>query len=92
MGDYSCCGIHSMFNTATVIGVNANIFGTGFPRTFIPSFSFGGAQGFQTYNFSKAMEGNHMMMDRKGEQLSELDLEILKAVFEQSVVWRRDSY
>ena len=91
MGDYSRCGIHSMFNTATVIGVNANVFGTGFPRTFIPSFSYGGAQGFKTYAFSKAMEANRMMMDRKGEQLSELDLEILKDVFEQSSVWRRDS-
>lgn len=91
MGDYSRCGIHSMFNTATVIGVNANVFGTGFPRTFIPSFSYGGAQGFQTYAFSKAMESNRMMMDRKDESLSELDLEILKTVFEQSSVWRRDS-
>ncbi|MGB2341282.1 MAG: putative sugar nucleotidyl transferase [Flavobacteriaceae bacterium] len=91
MGDYSRCGIHSMFNTATVIGVNANVFGTGFPRTFIPSFSYGGAQGFKTYAFSKAMEANRMMMDRKGKQLSELDLEILKDVFEQSSVWRRDS-
>ena len=91
MGDYSRCGIHSMFNTATVIGVNSNVFGTGFPRTFIPSFSYGGAQGFQTYAFSKAMESNRMMMDRKDESLSELDLEILKAVFEQSSVWRRDS-
>ena len=80
-----------MFNTATVIGVNANVFGTGFPRTFIPSFSYGGAQGFKTYAFSKAMEANRMMMDRKGKQLSELDLEILKDVFEQSSVWRRDS-
>ena len=91
MGDYSRCGIHSMFNTATVLGVNANVFGTGFPRTFIPSFSYGGAQGFKTYAFSKAMEANRMMMDRKGKQLSELDLEILKDVFEQSSVWRRDS-
>ena len=91
MGDYSRCGIHSMFNTATVIGVNANVFGTGFPRTFIPSFSYGGAQGLKTYAFSKAMEANRMMMDRKGKQLSELDLEILKDVFEQSSVWRRDS-
>ena len=91
MGDYSRCGIHSMFNTATVIGVNSNVFGTGFPRTFIPSFSYGGAQGFQTYAFSKAMESNRMMMNRKDESLSELDLEILKAVFEQSSVWRRDS-
>ena len=58
MGDFSRCGIHSMFNTATVIGINSNIFGSGFPRTFIPSFSYGGAQGFQTHAFRKAMESN----------------------------------
>ena len=91
MGDFSRCGIHSMFNTATVIGVNTNIFGTGFPRTFIPSYSYGGAQGLKTYAFSKAMEANSAMMKRKGVELSELDLEILQAVFHQSAVWRRDS-
>ena len=90
MGDFSRCGIHSMFNTATVIGVNTNIFGTGFPRTFIPSYSYGGAQGLKTYAFSKAMEANSAMMKRKGVELSELDLEILQAVFDQSAVWRRD--
>ena len=91
MGDFSRCGIHSMFNTATVIGINSNIFGTGFPRTFIPSFSYGGAQGFQTHTFPKAMESNVAMMERRGKQLSGLDIAILKAVFEQSAVWRIDS-
>ena len=91
MGDYSRCGIHSMFNTATVIGINSNIFGTGFPRTFIPSFSYGGAQGFQTHTFPKAIESNVAMMERKGKQLSDLDIAILQAVFEQSAVWRKDS-
>ena len=90
MGDYSRCGIHSMFNTATVIGINSNIFGTGFPRTFIPSFSYGGAQGFQTHTFPKAMESNVAMMERKGKQLSDLDTAILQAVFDQSSVWRKD--
>lgn len=90
MGDFSRCGIHSMFNTATLIGINTNIFGSGFPRTFIPSFSYGGAQGFQTHAFRKAMESNVAMMKRKGEQLSDLDIAILQAVFEQSSVWRKD--
>tara|TARA_B100000767_G_C19773537_1_gene541345 strand:- start:375 stop:1565 length:1191 start_codon:yes stop_codon:yes gene_type:complete len=91
MGDYSRCGIHSMFNTATVIGINANIFGTGFPRTFIPSFSYGGAQGFQTYNFAKAMESNNAMMERKGSMLTDVDIQILEIIFKTSAVWRKDS-
>ena len=91
MGDFSRCGIHSMFNTATVIGINSNIFGTGFPRTFIPSFSYGGAQGFETHTFPKAIESNVAMMERKGKQLSDHDTAILQAVFEQSAVWRKYS-
>ena len=91
MGDYSRCGIHSMFNTATVIGVNSNIFGTGFPRTFIPSYSYGGAQGFQTYAFAKAMESNHAMMERKGSKLTDHDIQILETIFNTTAVWRKDS-
>jgi UDP-N-acetylglucosamine diphosphorylase/glucosamine-1-phosphate N-acetyltransferase len=91
MGDYSRCGIHSMFNTATLIGVNSNIFGTGFPRTFIPSYSYGGAQGFQTYAFAKAMESNNAMMERKGSKLTDHDIQILETIFDTTAVWRKDN-
>ena len=91
MGDYSRCGIHSMFNTATLIGVNSNVFGTGFPRTFIPSYSYGGAQGFQTYAFAKAMESNNAMMERKGSKLTDHDIQILETIFNTTAVWRKDS-
>ena len=67
MGDFSRCSIHSTFNTATVVGICANLFGTGFPRTFLPSFSYGGAQGLKTYAFNKAIESNIAMM--KEEEL-----------------------
>ena len=49
MADHSKCGINTMFNTGTVVGVSANIFGSGFPRNIIPSFSWGGNSGFTTY-------------------------------------------
>lgn len=90
MGDFSRCSIHSMFNTATVMGVNVNAFGTGFPRTFIPSFTYGGAQGMSSYQFQKAMAANSAMMDRRGVVLSEMEIEILKNVFEFSSKWRKD--
>ena len=90
MGDFSRCGIHSMFNTATVVGINSNVFGTGFPRTFIPSFSFGGAHGFQTHAFAKAIESNNAMMERRGKSLSDQDIEILQHVFDVSSQWRKD--
>ncbi|MEL0275259.1 MAG: putative sugar nucleotidyl transferase, partial [Flavobacteriaceae bacterium] len=74
MGDFSRCSIHSTFNTATVVGICANLFGTGFPRTFLPSFSYGGAQGLKTYAFDKAIESNIAMMERRGVTLTQTDL------------------
>ena len=90
MGDFSRCSIHSTFNTATVVGICANLFGSGFPRTFLPSFSYGGAQGLKTYTFDKALEANVAMMERRGQFLTEIDTAILAEVFEQSARWRKD--
>ena len=84
MGDHSKCGINSMFNTGTVVGINCNIFGSGFPRNFIPSYSWGGAQGFTTYAFEKAMETAEKVMDRRGIELTEVDRNIMRYVFELS--------
>ena len=81
MGDYSRCGINSMFNTGTVVGVAANIFGTGFPRNFVPSFSFGGRQGFSTYSIFKVFETAEIALSRKNIAFDEKDKAILKAVF-----------
>ena len=90
MGDHSKCGINTMFNTGTVIGVSANIFGTGFPRNFIPSFSWGGASGFSTYLTSKAFEVASVVMSRRGIEFSAQDIAILEQVFEQTSVFRKD--
>ena len=90
MGDHSKCGINTMFNTGTVIGVSASIFGTGFPRNFIPSFSWGGASGFSTYLTSKAFEVASVVMSRRGIEFSAQDIAILEQVFEQTSVFRKD--
>ena len=90
MGDFSRCSIHTTFNTATVIGINANIFGAGFPRTFLPSFSYGGAQGIKTYAFEKAMESNQAMMERRGVYLTQIDRDLLQHIFDLSSKWRKD--
>ncbi|WP_224483288.1 GlmU family protein [Robertkochia aurantiaca] len=89
MGDHSKCGINTMFNTGTVIGVSANIFGSGFPRNFIPSFSWGGANGFTTFKPVKAFETAEAMMQRRGMNLPEVDKKILQEVFEQTAGWRK---
>ena len=84
MGDHSKCGINTMFNTGTVIGVSANIFGSGFPRNFVPSFSWGGATGFTTYQLKKVFEVAKVVMNRRGLELSEIDEKILHHVFDET--------
>ena len=88
MGDHSKCGINTMFNTGTVVGVSANIFGTGFPPAFIPSFSWGGAHGFTTYRMEKVLEAASLVMERRGMQLSEEDKAILDHISQYSKPFR----
>ena len=90
MGDHSKCGINTMFNTGTVVGVSANIFGSGFPRNFVPSFSWGGSGGFTTYLTKKAFEVAGVVMARRKLQFSEQDKAILEHVFEETKQYRRD--
>jgi len=89
MGDHSKCGINTMFNTGTVIGVSANIFGSGFPRNFIPSFSWGGSAGMTTYKTNKAFEVAKVVMARRKVEFSEEDAKILEHVFEETAKWRK---
>ncbi len=91
MGDHSKCGINTMFNTGTVVGVSANIFGSGFPRNFIPSFSWGGAHGFTEFAVPKANEVATLVMQRRAKSETEIaqELEILAHVFEITKEWRK---
>jgi UDP-N-acetylglucosamine diphosphorylase/glucosamine-1-phosphate N-acetyltransferase len=88
MGDHSKCGINTMFNTGTVVGVSANIFGDGFPRNFIPSFSWGGANGFTTYQIKKAYETAQKVMERRKVVLDDIEKEILANIFELTTAYR----
>ena len=90
MGDHSKCGINTMFNTGTVIGVSANVFGSGFPRNFVPSFSWGGNSGFTTYLTKKAFEVAGVVMARRKIEFSDQDKAILEHVFEETKKYRRE--
>lgn len=90
MGDHSKCGINTMFNTGTVVGVSANIFGSGFPRNFVPSFSWGGASGFTTYQTSKAFQTAKIVMARRNVEFTTEDAAILEHVFEETKKYRKD--
>lgn len=88
MGDHSKCGINTMFNTGTVVGVGANIFGGGFPPTHIPSFTWGGAEGMEEYRLDKMFETAERVYARRGISLNEQEKQILTEVFNQSVKFR----
>ncbi len=88
MGDHSKCGINTMFNTGTVIGVSANIFGGNFPRNFIPSFSWGGSAGFTTFKMNKVNEVVKAVMHRKHLEYTPQEEKILQHIFELSSTYR----
>ena len=89
MGDHTKCGINTMFNTGTVIGVNAMIFGAGFMRNFIPSFSWGSVSGFTTFNIDKAVRVARRMYARRNKEFTVIDEQILKNVFDHTLGYRK---
>ncbi|MDB5031084.1 GlmU family protein [Mucilaginibacter sp.] len=88
MADHAKCGINTMFNTGTVVGVSANIFGAGFPRNYVPDFAWGGAQGFEVYSIKKMFETTAMVYPRRDREFDEIEQEIVKKVFELSETYR----
>ena len=90
MADHSKCAINTMFNTGTVVGVSANIFGSGFPRNFIPDFSWGGAQGYEVYSVKKMFETAERVFARRDHRdFDENEKYILQTVFELTEGFRR---
>lgn len=88
MGDHSKCSINTMFNTGTVVGVSANIFGNGFPPKFIPSFSWGGSEGFITYRLEDALDVAQRVYERRKEDFNLTEREILKSLFDSTTKFR----
>ncbi|MEZ4687562.1 MAG: putative sugar nucleotidyl transferase [Bacteroidia bacterium] len=88
MGDHSKAGINSMFNTGTVVGVGCNIYGAGYPRNFIPSFSWGGAHGFVTHRLDKMLKTAEIVMGRRNRHLTEAEKKVLGHVYEETVTYR----
>jgi UDP-N-acetylglucosamine diphosphorylase/glucosamine-1-phosphate N-acetyltransferase len=84
MADHSKCAINTMFNTGTLVGTSAKIFGGGFPEKFIPSFSWGGSEGIVTYDFNRAIDTAKRMMVRRNKDLNEAEIAMLRHVFENT--------
>ncbi|MDA0890192.1 MAG: GlmU family protein [Bacteroidetes bacterium] len=90
MGDHTKCGINTMFNTGTVVGVSANIFGSGFPRNFIPSFSWGGASGFSVYKLAKVFDVVEKVFARRKLKFDKVEKDILTHVYDMTKRYRNE--
>ena len=90
MADHAKCAINTMFNTGTVVGVSANVFGAGFPRNFVPDFSWGGPQGYEVYSIKKMFETAERVFARRDNRtFDEHEKQILQKVFELTEEFRR---
>ena len=89
MGDHAKCAINTMFNTGTVVGVGANVFGSGFPRNFIPDFSWGGGQTLEGYALNKMFETTQKVFERKNKVFDDIEKDILSEIFDQTNKYRR---
>ncbi|MBE9600070.1 GlmU family protein [Pedobacter sp. MC2016-24] len=88
MADHAKCAINTMFNTGTVAGVSANIFGSGFPRNFIPDFAWGGSHGFETYSLHKMFETAEKVFARRNLPFDQQEKDILTHIFENTKTYR----
>jgi UDP-N-acetylglucosamine diphosphorylase/glucosamine-1-phosphate N-acetyltransferase len=90
MGDHSKCGINTMFNTGTIVGVNANIIGHGDQRNFIPSFSWGtSVTGYTTFDVNKAIDIARIVKARRNNVLDDSEEDILRNVYNLTISYRK---
>jgi UDP-N-acetylglucosamine diphosphorylase/glucosamine-1-phosphate N-acetyltransferase len=85
MGDHSKCGINTMFNTGTVVGISSNIFGPGYQRNFIPSFVWGGTSGHKAYDIDKAIAVARRVYSRRGLEFSDTDEQIMRNAYTRTL-------
>lgn len=89
MGDHSKSGINTMFNTGTVVGVSCNIYGSGFQRNFIPSFSWGSPVGMKPYNLNKAFQVAEVVYQRRGKPFDDVEKDIFRQINDLEIDQRR---
>jgi UDP-N-acetylglucosamine diphosphorylase/glucosamine-1-phosphate N-acetyltransferase len=87
MGDYNKCGIHTMFNAGTTVGISTNLFGTGYHNKYVPSFTYGGIDNNQDdiYNLEKAIASASIMLQRRNQSLTEQDARILEHLAQKAL-------
>jgi UDP-N-acetylglucosamine diphosphorylase/glucosamine-1-phosphate N-acetyltransferase len=85
MGDHSKTGINTMFNTGTTVGFSCNIFGSGFPAKYLPSFSWGGSDGLQTYDVNKCLETAKVVTSRRKIEFKKIDEDLFRKIFDLTI-------
>jgi UDP-N-acetylglucosamine diphosphorylase/glucosamine-1-phosphate N-acetyltransferase len=88
MADHVKCGINTMFNTGTVAGVGANIFGGGYPPNFIPDFSWGATPEIEVYKLNKMFETTEKVFERRNIEFNQIEKDILAKIFELTEIYR----
>lgn len=81
MGDYSKSSINTSFNTGTVVGTCCNVFGGNLTPKYFPSFAWGN-DGFDRYEFEKAITDIENWKKLKGQTLTENEKTILRYIFD----------
>jgi len=89
MADHVKCGINTMFNTGTVVGVGANVFGGGYPSNFIPDFSWGCTKDTEVYKLNKMFETTEKVFERRNIELNQIEKDILAKIFELTEIYRQ---
>ncbi|PPL02452.1 putative sugar nucleotidyl transferase [Parapedobacter indicus] len=92
MADHVRCAVNTTFNTGTVVGVGANVFGAGMPPTYVPDFSWAGPDGFSTYRLDKFFETASLVYERRNLEFNETERKLLTAVFELTRKHRNQVY
>ena len=89
IGDHSKTGINCMLNTGTVIGLGCNLYGAGLPPNYVPSFSWGGAEGLMEYRIEKFIQVARRVMARRDIELGPEEEELLRKIHEMTADERR---
>ncbi|WP_134089372.1 putative sugar nucleotidyl transferase [Olivibacter sp. XZL3] len=90
MGDHAKCAINTAFNTGTVVGVSASIFGEAAPPTFVPDFSWGVGKNASVYELEKMFETAELVFARRNCKFDPIEASVLREVFQITVKQRNN--
>jgi UDP-N-acetylglucosamine diphosphorylase/glucosamine-1-phosphate N-acetyltransferase len=84
IGDHTKIGIGQMLATGSNLGVGCSVFGGGVAPKYIPSFSWGGAEGWQEYELEKCLKTVHATLARRNARLRPQSETVLRDVFRET--------